>query len=297
MQKHRVRRFHRAEFAREVQVFLDNETSVYGLTRDLSTESVSIFLSLKGAQSFLKDLNAEGELKISALKKKLINQVLLISIGDDILHQPLDLTVLRVEISWQKGYDIFIAGRFLKLDDFKKKILENVCPTVNVRQETEHHYTSSSLPIFRQKLESEAGVEHIHLEYTSNYANVRSTRDYLANISERHEFNEEEVYQIKLMVDEILMNAFLYGSTEKGRNHTNVKVLVGQAGLLIEVTDHAGHHFNDNPYHVRRDVSAGPVGGLALVEAYSDDWQVDISREKFTRITFFKTRSENSVNL
>jgi anti-sigma regulatory factor (Ser/Thr protein kinase) len=292
VQKHRVRRFHRAEFAREVQVFLDNETSAYGLTRDLSTDSVSIFLSLKGAHNFLKDITVEGQIKLSALKKKLINQILLISITDSNSIEPLDLTVLRVEISWQKGFDIFVAGRFLHLDDFKAKELEKACPSVSVRQETDEHYISSKLPLFRQKIDVDSS-EHIHLEYTSNYANVRSTRDYIANLAERHEFNEEEVYQIKLMVDEILMNAFLYGSTENGRNHTNVKILLGTPGLYIEVTDHAGHHFNDRPYHIRRDVRSGPVGGLALVEAYSDDWQVDIHRGKFTRITFYKTRSQN----
>ena len=165
-----------------------------------------------------------------------------------------------------------------------------------VRQETDQHYISSTLPAFRIKMENDPSMQHVLLEYTSSYANVRSTRDYIANLADRHEFNEEEVYQIKLMVDELLMNAFLYGSTEKGRNHSNVKLYIGQDGMLFEVTDHAGHHFNDRPYHMRRDVRSGPVGGLALIEAYSDDWQVDIHREKFTRVTFFKTRSKEIEN-
>ena len=54
IQKHRVRRYHRAEYAREVQIFIDSETTLHGLTRDLTPDSVSIFLSLKGAQHYLK---------------------------------------------------------------------------------------------------------------------------------------------------------------------------------------------------------------------------------------------------
>lgn len=298
MQKHRVRRYHRADFAREVQVFLDNETSVHGLTRDLSTDSVSIFLSLKGADHFLEDIVPEkGEpIKLSKLKAKLLNQVLLLSINDSNLNEPLDLMVLRVEISWQKGYDIFIAGKLQNLNDFQSKELEKACPSVLVRQETSSHYISSTLPLFRKKLELDENLQSIQLEYTSSYANVRSTRDYITNLADRHEFCEEDVYQIKLMTDELLMNAFLYGSTEKGRNHSTVKVLISKEGILFEVTDHAGHHFNDRPYHLRRDVRSGPVGGLALVEAYSDDWQVDIHRNTFTRVTFYKTRSEESEN-
>lgn len=297
MEKHRVRRYHRADFAREVQVFLDSETTVHGMTRDLSTDSVSIFLSLKGAKEFLKDVLLEdGQIKLSSLKKKLVGQTLLISINDGKLKEPIDLRVLRVEISWQKGYDIFIAGKIENLNEFQKKELEDACPQVVVRQETDNHYISSTLPIFKKKIENDANMQYIHMEYTSSYANVRSTRDYIANLADRHEFPEEEVYQIKLMADELLMNAFLYGSTEKGRNHSSLKVHIGQAGILFEVTDHAGHHFNDRPYHLRRDVRSGPVGGLALVEAYSDDWQVDIHRGKFTRVTFFKTRSEETEN-
>jgi anti-sigma regulatory factor (Ser/Thr protein kinase) len=295
LEKHRVRRYHRADFAREVQLFLDSETTIHGLTRDLSTDSVSIFVSLKGAKEFFSDvLSDDGQLKLSALKKKFIGGTLLVSINDTSLREPINLKVLRVEISWQKGYDIFLAGKFQNLDDFQTKELEKACPSVLVRQETDQHYSSSTLPTFKSKLESDPSLQFIHLEYTSSYANVRSTRDYIANLADRHEFNEEEVYQIKLMVDELLMNAFLYGSTEKDRNHSNIKLHIGQPGMIIEVTDHGGNHFNDRPYHLRRDVRSGPVGGLALIEAYSDDWQVDIHREKFTRVTFFKTRSEET---
>lgn len=289
-----MRRYHRAEFAREVQVFLDNETSLHGLTRDLSTDSVSIFVTLRGARDYFSDAINDGHIKLSAIKEKLIDQVLLLSIGDANLSEPLDLTILRVEISWQKGYDLFIAGKFANLNDFQTKELEKACPNVLVRKEVDHHYRSSTLPIFRNKMES-LNAETVSLEYTSNYANVRSSRDFVANLAQTHEFSEEEVYQIKLMADELLMNAFLYGSKEEGRNTTKVKVRIGPPGILFEVTDHAGTHFNDRPYHLRRDVRAGPVGGLALIEAYSDDWQVDIHRNTFTRVTFFKTRNEGDA--
>jgi len=33
------------------------------------------------------------------------------------------------------------------------------------------------------------------------------------------------------------------------------------------------------------------VGGLALVEAYSDDWQVEINKGNYTKVTYFKTRT------
>lgn len=295
VQKHRVRRYHRADFAREVQVYLDSETVAHGLTRDLSTDSVSIFLSLKGVREYFKDECPPegGPIKLSKLKKKIVGQTLMLAVNDAHLNEPLDLNVLRVESSWQKGYDIFVAGKFVNLNDFQVKELEKACPQVIERQDTSDRYVSATLPAFKNKIENESS-DQITLEYTSNYANVRSTRDYITNLSDRHEFNEEEVYQIKLMVDELLMNAFLYGSTEPGRNTTKVKILIGPSGILMEVTDHAGQHFNDHPYHLRRDVRAGPVGGLALVEAYSDDWQVDLHKGTFTRITFYKTRSVES---
>ena len=148
---------------------------------------------------------------------------------------PLDLKVMRVESSWQKGYDIFVAGKFVNLNDFQLKELEKACPQVVERAETQDHYISATLPTFRKRIETE-GADHINLEYTSNYANVRSARDYITNLSDRHEFSEEEVYQIKLMVDELLMNAFLYGSTEVGQKRDQ-----GQDSHRAYGFTHGGH--------------------------------------------------------
>lgn len=295
LQKHRVRRYHRTEFAREVQVYLDSETIAHGMTRDLSTESVSVFLSLKGVRGYFK---AECELdhldkSLSFLKAKLIDETVMLVVNDDHLNEPLSFKVLRLEISWQKGYDIFLAGKFVNLNDFQLKELEQACPQVIERQVAEERYLSTTLPVFKKRIEAE-GADLILMDYTSTYDNVRSARDYITNLSDRHDFNDEEVYQIKLMVDELLMNAFLYGSTEPDRNRTKVRIWMGASGLLVEVVDHAGHPFNDYPYHMRRDVRAGPVGGLALIEAYSDDWQVDIHKGTLTRVTFFKTRNTAS---
>lgn len=291
LQKHRVRRYHRAEFAREVHVFLDSDTTAHGLTRDLTPDSVSIFLSLKGAQSYFKDVVGEdGQAKLSTVRKKLINQTVLVSIGDAQVSEPLDILVLRVDPSWQKGYDLFIAGRFQNLNDFQIKELEKACPSVLVRQSADAPYRSSSLPNFKQKLENEEH-EKIRLEYTNSYPNVRSTRDYVATLAGYHGYPEEEVYQIKLISDELLMNAFLYGSKEIGKNTTKLNLTFGPSGMIFEVIDQEGAHFNDRPYHLRRDVRSGPVGGLALVEAYSDDWQVESHQGNFTKVTYFKTKT------
>jgi anti-sigma regulatory factor (Ser/Thr protein kinase) len=296
LQKHRVRRYHRAEFAREVQVFLDSDTTAHGLTRDLTPESVSIFLSLKGAQSFLKGvIGSDGQAKLSEVRKKLVDQIILISIGDAHVSEPLDLRVLRVDPSWQKGYDLFIAGRFQNLNDFQIKELEKACPSVLVRQSSDAPYRSSSLPIFRKKLEI-GESEKVQLQYSNSYPNVRSTRDFVAGLAGYHGFSEEEVYQIKLISDELLMNAFLYGSREDDLNNTNLNLTFGPEGMVFEVIDHAGAHFNDRPYHLRRDVRSGPVGGLALVEAYSDDWQVEINNGNFTKVTYFKSKTGPEEN-
>mgnify|MGYP006424491943 CR=1 FL=1 len=291
LQKHRVRRYHRAEFAREVQVFLDSDTTAHGLTRDVTPESVSIFLSLKGAQGFLKGIiGNDGQAKLSEIRQKLVNELILISIGDANVSEPLDLLVLRVDPSWQKGYDLFIAGRFQNLNDFQIKELEKACPSVLVRQSSDAPYRSSSLPIFRKQLETGEN-EKVQLQYTNSYPSVRSARDYVATLAGYHGFPEEEVYQIKLISDELLMNAFLYGSRDDEKNITKLNLTFGPSGMIFEVVDHAGAHFNDRPYHLRRDVRSGPVGGLALVEAYSDDWQVEINKGNYTKVTYFKSKT------
>ncbi|MBF0198064.1 MAG: hypothetical protein HQL32_10145, partial [Planctomycetes bacterium] len=79
-----------------------------------------------------------------------------------------------------------------------------------------------------------------------------------------------------------------YGSSEKGRDKTSLNLMFGEDGMLFEIIDYGGKFFDDMPYHSRKDLQKSQLGGLTLVEAYSDDWEVDIDVGNSTKVTFFK---------
>lgn len=287
------RRKRRANFQRDIKVFLGSDVILTGKTKDISFQSVSFFLSLKGSsQYFLKKGWRKGEkIPLKLIKAALFEELILISFDDEHLSEPIDLKITRVETSWQKSYDLFVAGIFqtANANEFFVKDLGNLCPELKESPSRHEKYLSEKLPFFKQKLIEEK-ASYLHLEFSNSYHHVQSIRDLTASLADKYGFLEEEVYQIKLISDELLMNAFLYGTSDLMEQDKSIlNLYFGQSGMIFEITDHGGKYFNDHPYHFRKGLSLEQLGGLALVEAYSDDWQVEIDPGKSTKVTYFKT--------
>lgn len=277
--------YHRPDFVREVFVFLNENEKLIGFTRDISRQSASIFIKL----------NAPIEDKSASVfydyKLKLINEVIQVSVKPWESQEHFPLKINQVELSWQKGYDIFITGEFLPMSAPLSKKLEDICPSPTVREIPFSNYKSSKLETFKQEL-SESISESINIEVQSSYSNVCATRDYIASISSRHKFTDEITYYIKLMADELLMNAFLYGTPKQGIPTTKVHIEISRHGFLFEISDSAGRPFNDEPY--RKKSLKNNSGGLAIINAFSEDWEVSTEPEVSTKVSFFMNRIEES---
>lgn len=288
------REVHRSSFCKDLKIFLDTNVILKGVSRDISINSISMFISLKGAAPFFKNNGIDiKHINLNDIKKVLKEQIILVAFEhNEIELEPMDMKVLRIEVSWQKAYDIFIAGQLENIDEFTRKKIESIEPEVEQKVH-EKRYKSSKLPIFKKMLESHH-AHKIKIEYTNSYNQVLATRDYITNLVSKYSFPKEEQYQLKLISDEALMNAFLYGSTLEGRNHTEINIEICQYGVLVEITDFAGKYFDDTPYHSRKNLTMKQLGGLTLIGAYSDDWQVVTLPNKKTTLTFFKSNSQPS---
>lgn len=286
------RRNKRAEFHRRIKLFLGSDTVLSGVSNDISAQSASFFVSLKGAASFFSEGGKKGDylkMKFSRIREKLVNQTVLLAVDDgDIGGEPISLSVLRVEPSWKKGYEIFLGGRFLGDNAFLRKRLEKLCPSLVPGAAGKwEKYVSESLQGFRQDMLRDR-ASAFKFEYTNKYAHVQLFRDLVTKTAALYDFKDMELYRIKLLADELLTNAFLYGSMEPGRDCTALTIMLLPGRFLMTVRDFGGRLFNDYPYHVRKTVK-GSEGGLSLVEAYSDDWQVETMPKEHTDVSFYLT--------
>ena len=275
---------------RKVRIFLDSETTLEGVTHDISTQGAAFFLSLKNGSSFFCPEERSGKIPFSFIRSKLKDQVILVDLQDTDL-EPVNFEITRIEPSWKKGFHIFLGGRFRGINEFLVKQIEQICPRVLRGGAPREIYVSDSLPAFRKNLLKEK-AEVYRYRFTNNYRNIGLHRDLVARLAEAFEFGEKDVYYIKLLVDEILMNAFLYGALAPGKDCTELDILLSHGKLLITVKDFAGREFDDYPYHFRQE-KKHEKGGLSLIEELSDDWQVTNKPGKTTEVSFFKTASGN----
>ncbi|MBF0196907.1 MAG: hypothetical protein HQL32_04325, partial [Planctomycetes bacterium] len=105
MQDSQPRRFHRAEFTREVKVFLGSDIVLKGMTKDITTSSASMFVSLKGSSDFFKSkgIDVSRNISLVSIKNCLENESVLIEFQDDNLTDAYDMTISRIENSWVRG--------------------------------------------------------------------------------------------------------------------------------------------------------------------------------------------------
>ncbi len=267
-----------------MRLYLESDVTLHGITHDVSTHSVAVFVNLKNA-SALYGAVAAGRAPLSAIKGKLLGQTALLEIAEEGLD-PINFTIQRVEPSWKKGFHLFIGGRFVNADEFLVKKLEQVCPALLPGPRQREVYVSEGLPDFLEDLRRLRAEEFV-CEFSNGYHNVRDHRDLVTALAAHHEFPEEEIYGIKLLADEALMNAFLYGSIEPGRDRTQLRALLAPGRIYLAVRDYAGIEFDDFPYHFRKE-RADQRGGLSLLEELSDDWQVQTVPGEYTEVCFFK---------
>lgn len=279
----------------------------HAVTNDISPKNLSLFVSLKGAGKFFStpSENGKAKIKFSEIRNKLSGQNLMISIDDKMFTEPVNFVVKRVEPSWRKGFELYVAGLFGDIDDFMSRELNMLCKRLYMEKsgqvdnaddaeaveqgnKSKKRYVSDDLKAFEAEMDEE-GPDVFTYSYTNGFAQVKVHRDLIANLMKVYEFSDPECYQVKLAVDELLMNAYLYGSIEPGRDRTEVHVKMLQGKMLLSVKDMAGVDFDDSPYHTRKKFDPSRMGGLSLVQLYTADWHVFTKSGEFTKITFYKT--------
>lgn len=146
--------------------------------------------------------------------------------------------------------------------------------------------------------EKDMGREHsktpdIHVVLRAKYLYIAYIRDLCGGLAREMGFSEGDAFGIKLVVDEIVTNAFEHGCTHPGDDKIDVKISFAGTGIFICVRDPGGKLFDHRKYRGFEANSPDSIGsGLCLVDKFSDEWVVDAKSGEYTEVMFFKRKSE-----
>ena len=151
------------------------------------------------------------------------------------------------------------------------------------------------------KMERDVVREHlsdpdIHIVLRAKYLYIAYMRDLCESMALGMGFGENDAFGIKLVVDEILTNAFEHGCTHPGNDKIDVKISFAGTGIFICVRDPGGIPFDYRKYKGVEVSSPDSVGsGLCLVDKFTDEWVVNTKPGEYTEVMSFKRKSEKEA--
>ncbi len=275
----------------KVPVQLTDDTSkVYtGMTNDVSVSGFSAFLRCK-EEFVINELvnNAFVLLNFPKLEQLFFDKEFQTVFNLDAGIQPQVTEVVRVENSWLRGFEVFIAARFprmneetrAKLASYIEEHTEDLDKEILVDAEEE---IIRSLDVSRG--------DTIIMQFPGRYLYIPIVRDICDQLAREIGFSDIDCFKIKVAADEVFSNAFKHGSPKHGDNLITVKVTLDRKGIFIRVRDEGGIPFNYKRYRdFDRKFPDSSRTGLHLVDKFMDGWVVNTKKGEYTEVSFFKNR-------
>lgn len=270
-----------------------DEKEYYGLTNDLSETGFSAFLRCK--EDFVIDeveKNAFVQINFDKLESLFHDKNFRTVFNLDISLEPLVIEVVRVENSWLKGFEVFVACRFRNLDEKNKRVLTEYIESHQEDLDREAIVQDEEEEI--QALDMSEG-ETLSFSFPGRFLYVSIIRDLIERLSHELGFGELDSFKIKVSADEILTNAFKHGCPAYAENQIRVKVTLDRKGIFVRVRDEGGVPFDYKKYrNFDTKFPDSSRTGLHLVDKFMDGWMVDSKEGESTEVSFFKHRKSAS---
>lgn len=112
-----------------------------------------------------------------------------------------------------------------------------------------------------------------HFEFASDLAAVRPVQNAIVEAVEKHRFDEDSIFAIKLALEEALINAVRHGNKLDPSKHVVVDAVVTNKKLVVTIGDEGpGFDRSKVPDPTALENLERPTGrGLLLIETYMDD--------------------------
>ncbi len=275
----------------KVPVQLTDETGkVYtGMTNDVSVSGFSAFLRCK-EEFVINELvnNAFVLLNFPKLEQLFFDKEFQTVFNLDAGVTPQRTEVVRVENSWLRGFEVFIAARFPRMDDESRLKLESYIDD-HVEDLGREATVEADEEVIRS-LDVSRG-DTIVMQFPGRHLYVPIVRDICDQLAREIGFSDIDCYKIKVAADEVFSNAFKHGSPKHGDNLITVKVTLDRKGIFIRVRDEGGIPFNYKRYRdFDRKFPDSSRTGLHLVDKFMDGWVVNTKKGEYTEVSFFKNR-------
>lgn len=268
----------------------DEQGRVYtGMTNDISVTGFSAFLRCK-EEFVINELvnNAFVLLNFPKLEQLFFDRPFstVFNLEAQIAPQPTE--VVRVENSWLRGFEVFVASKFTALDDDSRAGLE-----AYIANHTEEPGREEDLETDEDllgTLDMSRG-DTVVMQFPGRYLYIPIVRDTCERLAREIGFTEIDCFKIKVATDEVFSNAFKHGSPKYGDNLITVKVTLDRKGVFIRVRDEGGIPFNYKRYReMDRTFPESNRSGLHLVDKFMDGWVVNTKKGEYTEVSFFKNR-------
>lgn len=268
----------------------DDSGKVYtGMTNDVSVSGFSAFLRCK-EEFVINELvnNAFVLLNFPKLEQLFFDKEFQTVFNLDAGISPQPTEVVRVENSWLRGFEVFIAARFPRMDEQTREKLTTYIDehTEDLDQEL---LVDAEEEVIRN-LDVSRG-DTIIMQFPGRYLYIPIVRDICDQLAREIGFSDIDCFKIKVAADEVFSNAFKHGSPKHGENLITVKVTLDRKGIFIRVRDEGGIPFNYKRYRdFDRKFPDSSRTGLHLVDKFMDGWVVNTKKGEYTEVSFFKNR-------
>jgi anti-sigma regulatory factor (Ser/Thr protein kinase) len=277
-----------------VRLYEGDRNCFSGVTRDISISGFRVFLNRDTSDhsdneadplsvdlnKLLENLSEEGCYSAIDAERKIITSA---------------LRVIRTEPSSREDFEIFAVFQFDELtEDDWKAVTDYSAKTPTVEAETQVIWRGPRQAEPSGKVSTEH--EDVHVVFRARYFYIAYMRDLCDKLATEMGFEHDEVFELKLAMDEVLTNALEHGCSHYGEDRVDVRISFIDDGMSINVRDPGGKSFDHTRY--RGGVEADPGGvrsGLCLIDKFMDSWEVNTNPDKYTEVIFFKKKTRKEA--
>jgi anti-sigma regulatory factor (Ser/Thr protein kinase) len=286
-------RARRSQIRVRVQLEDERETEYYGFTQDISETGFSAFLRCK--EDFVVEevsRNASVEVHFAKLESLFFDRVFRTVFNLEIEVKPFRSEVVRLENSWMKGFEVFVACRFIEIDEANRAVLADHLEAEKARQ-PRAEVVADAEDVFAD-LDLQGG-ETLRFEFPGRFFYLAIFRDMVERLAMEIGFSDIDCFKVKVAADEVFTNAFKHGCPAYAENQIVVAITLDRQGIFVRVRDEAGVPFDHRRFKEWDERCPDATRtGLCLVNQFMDDWQVETREGEYTEISFFKSRERSS---
>lgn len=273
----------------KVQLSQDESKDYHGITHDLSTSGFSAFLRCK--EDFVVNevlSNAFVQLNFSRMESLFFDREFRAVFNLEAPVEPLTAEVVRVENSWLKGFEVFVACRFKGAPEPTTRVLAGFVERFDTDVERSQAIAREEEEVMNLDLPD---GETLTFYFPGRYLYIDIFRDLVERLARQIGFLDLDAFKIKVCADEVFTNAFKHGCPQQHENTIIVKVTLDRKGIFVRVRDEGGVPFDYRKY---RDFDVkfpnSSRTGLHLVDKFMDGWIANTKPGESTEVSFYKHR-------